>query len=128
MSVYLRSIDYDLWGVVANGFTRPSSDSSEWTHEEKRLAQLDMKGLFILHCALSQDQFEKISTCESSHEAWRTLQITHEGTTQVKKTKINLLMQQYEMFRMTEEENIGNVFYRFLNIVNSLKGLGRVIL
>ncbi|GJY85942.1 hypothetical protein Tco_0499968 [Tanacetum coccineum] len=52
-----------------------------------------------------------------------TLLITHQGNSQVKDNKIDLLVQQYEQFTIPEEESIDNVFARFNTIITSLKAL-----
>ena len=49
----------------------------------------------------------------------------HKGTNQVKETKINMLVQQYEMFKMLEHENINEITTRFMHIINQLKALGK---
>ena len=53
--------------------------------------------------------------------------MTHKGTTQVKKSKITLLSNQYEMFKIQPNEGITFWFDRYLTIVNQLNQLGRVI-
>ncbi|GJY47794.1 hypothetical protein Tco_0437750 [Tanacetum coccineum] len=50
-----------------------------------------------------------------------TLLITHQGNSQVKDNKIDLLVQQYEQFTISEEESIDNAFARFNTIITSLK-------
>ncbi|GKA51697.1 retrovirus-related pol polyprotein from transposon TNT 1-94 [Tanacetum coccineum] len=52
-----------------------------------------------------------------------TLLITHQGNSQVKDNKIDLLVQQYEQFTIPEEESIDNAFDRFNTIITSLKAL-----
>ncbi|GAV78641.1 UBN2 domain-containing protein, partial [Cephalotus follicularis] len=54
------------------------------------------------------------------------LQVTYEGTNKVKDTKINRLVHDYELFTMLENENISSMYARFNDIINVLKGLGKV--
>ena len=61
-------------------------------------------------------------------EIWDKLKVTHEETTQVKKSKISLLSNQYEMFKMQSNESITSWFDDYTTIVNQLNQLGRVIL
>ncbi|GKD77580.1 hypothetical protein Tco_1340201 [Tanacetum coccineum] len=56
-------------------------------------------------------------------EAWHTLIITHQGNSQVKNYKIDLLTQEYEKFSIPNEETIDSGFTRFNAIVTSLKSL-----
>ena len=59
------------------------------------------------------NEYNRICQCKSAKEIWRLLEITHEGTNQVKESKINLL------------ETIVEMITRFTNIVNGLKALGK---
>nr|GEW48607.1 importin-4-like isoform X1 [Tanacetum cinerariifolium] len=54
-------------------------------------------------------------------EIWKTLLITHQANSQVKDNKIDLLVQQYEQFVISEDESIDSVFARFNTIITSLK-------
>ena len=58
---------------------------------------------------------------------WETLQTFHEGTTQVKKSKIDNLNRQYELFRMTEGETIQEMHTWFTDIINEIYSLGEII-
>ncbi|GKB79911.1 retrovirus-related pol polyprotein from transposon TNT 1-94 [Tanacetum coccineum] len=49
--------------------------------------------------------------------------ITHQGNNQVKDNKIDLLVQQYVQFVISEDESIDSAFARFNNIITSLKAL-----
>ena len=65
--------------------------------------------------------------CKTAKEIWDKLRVTHEGTTQVKESKIALLSNQYEMFKMLENESITLWFNRYTTIVNQFNQLGKVI-
>ncbi|GJZ05086.1 zf-CCHC domain-containing protein [Tanacetum coccineum] len=54
---------------------------------------------------------------------WETLLITHQGNSQVKDNKIDLLVQQYEQFTIPKKESIDNAFAKFNTIITSLKAL-----
>nr|GEU84218.1 UBN2 domain-containing protein [Tanacetum cinerariifolium] len=56
-------------------------------------------------------------------EIWKTLLIAHQDNSQVKYNKINLLVQQYEQFVISEDESINSAFARFNTISTSLKDL-----
>ena len=47
---------------------------------EKKLATLDTKGLNTLFCAISQEQFNRVFNCNTSHDIWHILEVTHERT------------------------------------------------
>ncbi|XP_073222406.1 uncharacterized protein [Cicer arietinum] len=68
-----------------------------------------------------------VSNCKTAKEMWDTLQQTHEGTTDVKRARINTLMHEYELFNMKKEESVNDMQTRFTHIVNNLNALGKVI-
>ncbi|GKC33437.1 hypothetical protein Tco_1040731, partial [Tanacetum coccineum] len=49
--------------------------------------------------------------------------ITHQGNNQVKDNKIDLLVQQYEQFVISEDESIDSAFARFNTIITCIKAL-----
>ena len=53
MIIYLKSINFELWDIVINGCTWNERSYKEWSDKDKRLAQLDAKGLNILICAVN---------------------------------------------------------------------------
>jgi len=54
------------------------------------------------------------------------LEVTYEGTTKVKEAQISSLVNEYELFKMAEDENVETMFSRFSKIVCELKSLGMV--
>jgi len=56
---------------------------------------------------------------------WEVLEVTHEGTEDVKRSRKHSLIQEFELFRMQPEESIVVVQKRFTHIVNHLTELGK---
>nr|GEZ59763.1 zf-CCHC domain-containing protein/UBN2 domain-containing protein [Tanacetum cinerariifolium]GEZ60657.1 zf-CCHC domain-containing protein/UBN2 domain-containing protein [Tanacetum cinerariifolium] len=77
----------------------------------------------VIYNALPRKEYERISMCKTAKESWDTLLITHQGNSQVKDNKIDLLVQQYEQFTILKEESIDNAFARFNTIITYLKAL-----
>jgi len=71
------------------------------------------------------DEFFKVSQCTSAKEMWDVLEVTHEGTNDVKQARKHALIQEYELFWMQSGESIADVQKRFTHIVNHLIGLGK---
>ncbi|XP_057745416.1 uncharacterized protein LOC130963302 [Arachis stenosperma] len=78
-----------------------------------------------MHCAISFEKFRKVSRCKTAKEIWDKLRLTHEGTKQVRETRIDMLMKEYEIFSMKEDESIDQIFERFSIIINNLDAMGR---
>ncbi|GJY64858.1 retrovirus-related pol polyprotein from transposon TNT 1-94 [Tanacetum coccineum] len=85
----------------------------------------------VIYNALPRKEYERIFMCNTAKEIWNTLlithqvnnQVTHQVNNQVKDNKIDLLVQQYEQFIISENESIDSAFARFNTIITSLKAL-----
>ena len=78
-----------------------------------------------MFCSLDRNEFNRVSVCMSAYEIWKTLQVTHEGTSKVKQTKISMLTNQFQLFKMNPNESISDMYSRFQDIVHSLISLGK---
>ncbi|GJS94093.1 retrovirus-related pol polyprotein from transposon TNT 1-94 [Tanacetum coccineum] len=87
---------------------------------KKKLAK-NNKAKMVIYNALKE--YERIFMCTTAKKIWKTLLITHQGNSQVKDNKIDLLVQQYEQFVISEDESIDSAFARFNTIITSLKAL-----
>lgn len=131
---YVKSKDLDLWYVITNGDFLPIQQNPETKKDEivpfekqnddlKRKLSKNNEAKMVIYNALPRKEYERIFMCETAKEIWNSLLITHQGNSQVKDNKIDLLVQQYEQFTIPEEESIDNAFARFNTIITSLKAL-----
>nr|GEY18332.1 retrovirus-related Pol polyprotein from transposon TNT 1-94 [Tanacetum cinerariifolium] len=77
----------------------------------------------VIYNALPRKEYERIFMCNTAKEIWKTLLTSHQGNSQVKDNKIDLLAQQSEQFVIFEDESIDSAFARFNTIITSLKAL-----
>ena len=89
--------------------------------------EINSLAIKLLHCGLGPNEHNRIMGCKSAKQIWDLLAVTHEGTSEVKRSKIDLLMCKYERFVMEPRESIQVMFTRFTNITNELVSLGRLI-
>ena len=135
MKIYIQAIDYHLWKVIHKGpqisiirvdgidIPKPEEDLDD---NDIKMGELNAKVMNVLYCALDSTKFNQISTCSTAKEIWDKLEVTHEGTSQVKSSKINLLVHNYELFKMDPNETTFIMLTRFTDITNGLKSLDRV--
>ncbi|GAV69616.1 LOW QUALITY PROTEIN: zf-CCHC domain-containing protein/DUF4219 domain-containing protein/UBN2 domain-containing protein, partial [Cephalotus follicularis] len=130
MTIFLQSLDYQLWHIIFNGPRMPTrtiegvvspKPENEYIDNDFRMLQLNSKAKHALFCAVGPNEFNRISSCDSAKEMWDLLEITYEGTNQEKESKISMLVHEYELFVMHDNECISDMFSRFTTIVNSLK-------
>ncbi|XP_070015263.1 uncharacterized protein [Nicotiana sylvestris] len=99
----------------------------EYTDAGRKAVEKNFHAKKILVHGIRFDEYNRISACQTAKEIWEALQIAHEGTTQVKQSKIDMLTNEYELFRMKDDEFIQDLYTRFTSILNELHSLGEVI-
>ncbi|KAL4297106.1 hypothetical protein GQ457_12G013110 [Hibiscus cannabinus] len=114
MIFFIKAKDFQLWEYYQSA------------NDHKKM-ELNCKALHILFCSLVPDVYAKVSSCDISKEVWDKLEVIHEGTNDVKETKISLLNLEYENFKIDPNEDIKSMFDQFSTIVNQLKGFGEDI-
>jgi len=138
-SIHIQSVDMDVWDAVVNGRFQPQiaadddngvvldKPKADWSDDDKKKVQYDLKAQNILISSLGVNEYHSVSHCKTSKDMWDALETLHKGTDEVKQSKINTLVQQYELFCMNDGETISSMQMRFTHIVNKLKNLGKTI-
>lgn len=76
---------------------------------------------------IGPDEYNRIFAFKNAKEIWDCLKTAHEGTTNLKDSKVDMLTIQYESFSMMEGETIQEMHTRFTSIINELHYLEEVI-
>src|ERR1044072_1635108 len=128
---FFLGFDIDLWDIVVEGYEHPKDaegkaiSKSKMTDDQKKAFKDHHKARTILLNAISYAEYEKITDKETAKSIFDSLQMTHEGNSQVKETKALALIQKYEAFRMEEEESVETMFSRFQMLVARLRVLDK---
>ena len=131
MIAFFYAQNMDIWDLVQNGYQTPTNAEGQdlprpqWTEGQRTRHQLNSKAKHYLMCAITRSEHDKVHSCETAKEIWDTLALAHEGSSQVKESKISMLFHHYELFKMGEHENIDQMFGRFQTIINGLRSLGK---
>ena len=80
-----------------------------------------------LFSAVTNEEFKKISSTETTQEAWTILQTTYEGTKAVKDSKLHRLTTSFKEIKMEEDESFDEFYAKLKDIVNSAFNLGETI-
>ncbi|KAF3673646.1 putative developmentally regulated G-protein 2-like isoform X1 [Capsicum annuum] len=81
---------------------------------------------YFVSIVVSREEYNKISTYKATKEMWDKLEVAYEGNTKVKEARISALINEYELFKMKENEGVESVFARFRKIMCELKTLDRI--
>lgn len=81
----------------------------------------------ILFCSLDKNEFNRVSICKLAFQIWRTMKTTHECTNKVKQTKISMLKNQLQLFRMIANESFLDMYSHLQDITHPLMQLAESI-
>jgi len=136
MENYIQAEDYELWMLIKNGPLIPMKVTEdgksvrekpeEFDRTNFKMMEKNAKAKKLLYFGLGPDEYTRISECDSAKDVWDALLVAHEGTNQVKQSRIELLMRKYELFEMGDRETIMDMYTRFTHITNELKSLGKI--
>ncbi|XP_070007894.1 uncharacterized protein [Nicotiana sylvestris] len=130
--------DLEPWDFICDGLHVPIKKLEEigpmvpegrkdYNNIDKKPVEKDYRAKKILMCDIGPNEYNIVSACDTGKEIWEALQTAHEGTIQVKQSKIDMLTIEYELFKMKDDESIQDMHTRFTSIINELHSLGDVI-
>ncbi|XP_070056953.1 uncharacterized protein [Nicotiana tomentosiformis] len=137
MRDHIQREDYELWDIVtdsplatleknAEGVDVPKT-RADCNVEEMKKWEKNAKAKKWLICGLGPDEYNRIQDSSTAKKIWDTLQVAHEVTTQVKRSRGTLLYSQYENFVIKDGKTIQEMYTRFTTLTNELKSLRRII-
>ncbi|XP_060183041.1 uncharacterized protein LOC132612995 [Lycium barbarum] len=110
--------DSELWDIICDGphvpVNKDEADMETTLKTRQEYNEVDRKAV-------------KKNSCTTAKEIWEALQTAHEGTSQVKNSKIDMLTTEYELFKIKEDRSIHDMHTRFTSLINKLSSLGEVI-
>ncbi|XP_021727221.1 uncharacterized protein LOC110694357 [Chenopodium quinoa] len=137
MKIFVQSENYQVWRIIQVGdyeITKKNANNEvipkpmdEYEKTDFEKLELNATAKKFLIWGLGSNEHTRVKGCKSAKEIWDLLEVTHEGTSDVKRSKIDILLSQYERFEMGNKESIKDMFTRFKNITNELTCLGKII-
>ena len=127
MRTFLQSLDEKVWQAVDIGWTKPKEAPADWDEAKIKVANFNSRALNALFSAVTNEEFKKISSTETTKEAWTILQTTYEGTKVVKDSKFQRLTTSFEEIKIEKDESFDEFNAKLKDIVNSAFNLGETI-
>ena len=73
MRAFLRSLDEKVWQAVEIGWTKPKEVPADWDDAKIKVENFNSRALNALFSAVTNEEFKKISSIETTKEAWTIL-------------------------------------------------------
>src|SRR4030066_935667 len=126
---HVIAIDDELWDIIEDGIDIAVDDEGKCanrknlTEAQKKVYKKHHRVRGILCDAIPHEEFMKITNKSTAKTIFESLCSSYEGNQQVKEAKANMLVQQYRLFKMSEDETIDAMFSRFHILVLGLQVL-----
>ena len=96
MTVFLQSLGSRVAKTITKPFSVSDGDEAIWSKIATKKFDANTKAHCVLLQALNDDDIARVIHYKSTYEIWSHLVITHEGPSQIKRDKIDLLQSCYE--------------------------------
>ncbi|KAA3482784.1 hypothetical protein EPI10_005003 [Gossypium australe] len=106
--LFIQANDLTVWDIIMDG---PLYTSQARKSRMKKIKEPKRIG--------------RVSSSFNANKIWDKLEVRHEGTSQVNKSKVDILTLNYETFKMKPKEDIKTMSNRFTIIINRLKSYGK---
>lgn len=84
----------------------------DWTKVEDETTIKNSCALNAIFNGVDKNIFNLINTCVFAKKAWNILAVAHKGTSEVKMSRLQLLVTKFENLKMQEDETITDLFLR----------------
>jgi hypothetical protein len=94
------------------------------TKSEEKEMHFNARAKNCLYESFSMDVFNQVFTLNMAHEIWLKLQELHDGTSNVREQKHCLAQQNYDSFKMNDDELVREMCSHLNLIINELNSIG----
>ena len=119
MRAFLQSLDEKVWQAVEISWTKPKEAPTDQDDAKFKATNFNSRALNALFSTVTNEEFKKISSTETTKEAWTILQTTYEGTKAVKDSKLQRLTTSFEEIKTEDDELFDEFYAKLKDIVNS---------
>ncbi|XP_019164471.1 PREDICTED: uncharacterized protein LOC109160643 [Ipomoea nil] len=134
MEIYLQAQGTRVYRTVLTGWSPPTVQNADgtaeakpietWTGEEMTSSDLNNNALNSIVGSLHESVFTLVTGIKEAKRVCDTLETRYEGTSDVKQSKLQLVLSEFESLRMGEEETISIFHSRVQSLMNRASVLG----
>ena len=117
MQAYLESLDPKIWMVT-------QESDADVNLLEPDYIKCNAKAKNALFACISKDVFARLDASSTTHGIWTEIQGLHEGTSDVKEERYDVLKNKYDNFTRLPHERANTIYSRFHMLVEEINALG----
>ena len=125
---YIMGFDGRLWDILEEGVgdlaldeEGVAIDRKKHTPAQKKLYKKHHKMRGILVASIPRTEYMKMSDKSTAKAMFASLCANYEGSKKVREVKALMLVHQYELFKMKDDESIEEMYSRFQTLVSRLQ-------
>jgi len=125
---YIMGFDGRLWDILEEGVgdlaldeEGVAIDRKKHTPAQKKLYKKHHKMRGILVASIPRTEYMKMSDKSTAKVMFASLCANYEGSKKVREAKALMLVHQYELFKMKDDESIEEMYSRFQTLVSGLQ-------
>jgi len=125
---YVMGLDEELWDILEDGVgdlvldeEGAAIDRKKHTPEQNKLYKKHHKIIGSLVTTIPKAEYMKMSDKSTVKAMFASLCANYEGSKKVREAKALMLVHQYELFKMKEDESIEQMYSRFQTLVSGLQ-------
>ena len=88
MNIFLKSLGVRVAKAFTKEFNKPHGDKDTWSEATVKNYEANAKSQYALIQALNDNDISRVINCKSVYEVLNDLIIIHDGTSQVKRSKV----------------------------------------
>ncbi len=120
MQSYIMAEDLDIWRKVSNPYVIPDQINNAALKIE---FENNCKARNILLSGISRSDYDRVSHLQTANEIWIALSNFHQGITNIKELRRDLLKMEYIKFEMKPGEALDDYLSRFNKILSYLRSI-----
>jgi len=125
---YVMGLDEELWDILEDGVgdlvldeEGAAIDRKKHTPEQKKLYKKHHKIRGSLVTAIPRAKYMMMSDKSTAKAIFSSLCANYKGSKKVREAKALMLVHQYELFKMKDDESIEQMYSRFHTLVSGLQ-------
>ncbi|XP_074566099.1 uncharacterized protein LOC141822661 [Curcuma longa] len=128
MEYHLKT-QVDMSIIIQIEFTIPTDNDGlpqsydKWDATTKKKIEVDVKATQTLQCELTKEELNKVGPFISAKDLWDKLIELHEGTSDTKVSKRDLLINKLYNIKMMEGESASGLHARIQDLLNGMHAI-----
>ncbi|XP_076892107.1 uncharacterized protein LOC143543736 [Bidens hawaiensis] len=127
---YVQAVNYDAWEAVEVEYITPKNEHgiclrlSHIPDGDKTSFMHDKNMLNLFQQSIKSEIFQLLQYNGSCYSIWEALMNKDRGNADMRKSKMNLIKKEFDIFNMVKGETMPQMSERYCHLVNEMKILG----